>query len=247
MAPLNESRGRSISTAVFEQLRDRIIEGELRPGEALPGERALSESLKVNRGAIREALKRLEQVGLVAIHHGGNTRILDYRHSTALDLLSQLLHTSDGGINIKIARNVLEMRDAIAPQIARLAARRAGAALEPQLKEKLEQIDEAAGNLDRVMDLVWEFWLLLAEGCDNVAYLLAANALHAVSEAARVQLLEIHAPLWQNADVLRRLADAVSKGDEDTAEDAAVFFHRRVSEPIRERLEQAESASAGAA
>ncbi|MBZ0253541.1 MAG: GntR family transcriptional regulator, partial [Candidatus Methylomirabilis sp.] len=50
---------KSLSDAVFEQLRARIVAGALAAGETLPSERALCETLQVNRGALREALKRL--------------------------------------------------------------------------------------------------------------------------------------------------------------------------------------------
>ena len=49
---------KSLATAVFEQLRDRILDGDIRPGDNLPSERILVERLQVNRGAVREGLKR---------------------------------------------------------------------------------------------------------------------------------------------------------------------------------------------
>ena len=42
----------------------RILEGKLEAGSALPSERFLAEEFGVNRHAVREALKRLEQAGL---------------------------------------------------------------------------------------------------------------------------------------------------------------------------------------
>ena len=73
---------KSLATAVFEQLRDRILQGKLKPGENLPSERILVERLQVNRGAVREGLKRLEQAGLVSITQGGATSVLDFIHSS---------------------------------------------------------------------------------------------------------------------------------------------------------------------
>ena len=55
---------------MYEQLRDHIVSGDVAPGASLPSERVLSERLGVNRAAIREGLKRLEQAGLVAIQQG---------------------------------------------------------------------------------------------------------------------------------------------------------------------------------
>ena len=87
---------KSLADAVFEQLRDQIVSGRMEPGEALPAERVLSEQLDVNRGAVREALKRLEQARLISIRHGGATRVLDYRTNAGTDLLAELLIDANG-------------------------------------------------------------------------------------------------------------------------------------------------------
>ncbi len=50
---LKPVRRQSLSDAVFDQLRDRIVSGAMRAGDPLPAERALCEALGVNRGAVR--------------------------------------------------------------------------------------------------------------------------------------------------------------------------------------------------
>src|SRR3954451_11768659 len=93
----------SVSDAVFEQLQAQILGGHLAAGEALPSERALTELMGVNRQAVREALKRLDQAGLVEINHGGVTRARNYRESAGLDLLSTLLTKPDGSVDVTVA------------------------------------------------------------------------------------------------------------------------------------------------
>ena len=87
---------KSLADAVFEQLREEIVTGRMEPGEALPAERMLSDMLGVNRGAVREALKRLEQARLVTIQQGGSTRVLDFKETAGTDLLAALLMRTDG-------------------------------------------------------------------------------------------------------------------------------------------------------
>ena len=88
---LKPVRKQSVTDAVFEQLRDQIVSGELSPGSALPAERVLCEALGVNRGSVREALRRLQQSRLVSVRHGGTSQVLDYRDSAGLDLLAELI------------------------------------------------------------------------------------------------------------------------------------------------------------
>ena len=114
---------RSLASEVFAQLRDHILDGELEVGAALPAERTLSEQLGVNRSAVREGLKRLEQAGLVLIQQGGATRVRDYKRSSGLEILGSVV-VRGGMVDTKAARGILELRSELAPIVARLAAAR---------------------------------------------------------------------------------------------------------------------------
>ena len=52
----------TVSARIHADLRTEILSGRLAPGDALSSERALSEELGANRHAVREALKRLQNV-----------------------------------------------------------------------------------------------------------------------------------------------------------------------------------------
>src|SRR5262245_22232754 len=58
------------SIAVAADLRERIARGELADGQALPVESALMAELGVSKGVMREALRILEQQGLVEVRRG---------------------------------------------------------------------------------------------------------------------------------------------------------------------------------
>lgn len=57
---------------VVQQIQEAIISGRLSAGEHLPGERELKERFKVSRGTLREALRVVEQKGLIEIRTGVN-------------------------------------------------------------------------------------------------------------------------------------------------------------------------------
>ena len=78
----------AVSDEVLARIVDEILSGRLAPGDPLPAERELAERFGVNRHAIREALKGVRQAGLVHIAQGGKTRVLDWRESAGLDVLS---------------------------------------------------------------------------------------------------------------------------------------------------------------
>ena len=67
---------RRASEAIYEQLRELITSGALRPGDRLPSERAMMEQLHRSRPTIREALRMLEQGGYVASTHGASGAVV---------------------------------------------------------------------------------------------------------------------------------------------------------------------------
>ena len=212
---------KSLSDAVFEQLRDQIVSGQLEPGSPLPAERALSAKLEVNRGAVREALKRLEQARLIAVQHGGATRVLDYRQTAGTDLLAELLMRPDGTIDTKVARSVMEMRSAIAADIARLCARRGRTEVVEALRGVLERMAEAGDDVHRLSELDLEFWSTLLEGADNVAYRLAFNSLRETYDKFRGILAGYLADELSDLQARRDIVEAVRKGHEIDAESHA--------------------------
>jgi DNA-binding FadR family transcriptional regulator len=235
----------SLSDAVFEQLRAQIVGGRMAPGSALPAERVLRELLGVNRGAIREALKRLEQARLVAIHHGGSTTVLDFRQTGGMDLLGELLLTAEGGFDLRVARSVIEMRAALAPDIARLCALRGQAASADRLDPIAARMAEANGDLETLEREASEFWLVLVEGSDNLAYRLAYNTLRDSYARLRELLRQALAEEHRDLASYRALAQAVRRGDTAKAERRAAELVRRGTEQILEVLEALEAVAAG--
>ena len=169
---------RSLPDAVFERICGTIFEGKLAPGDRLPAERELAQQLGVNRNALREALKRLEQLRLVSIHPGGSTRVRDFRSSAGLDLLAALLFSGSGALRIEAARSLVELRSALGPDIAARAAMRGDAADRDAAEAALETLRTIP-----LADLVarqrqsLELWRVLVVATDNLAYRLAFNTM----------------------------------------------------------------------
>jgi len=54
-------------------IRDRIARNEYRPGQRLPGERAMEQEFGVSQGSVRRALKILREEGAIVTYHGRGT------------------------------------------------------------------------------------------------------------------------------------------------------------------------------
>ncbi len=178
----------------------------------------------MNRHAVREALKRLEQAGLVLITHGGATRVLDWRDSGGLEVLLDL-----GGDPVdppaEIVRSVLEMRASIGVDAARLCADRASEAQ----RATVEQLGERAAALvgsgdDAMLDQSYaEFWLAVVDGSGNIAYRLSLNSLL----AAMLTFGDVASQVRPaNGELIARLGRSIGAGDPETAIEAAVHLLR---------------------
>ena len=65
----------STSDEVFRVLHDRIMSGELKPGDKLPPQNLLAEQLSVSRNTLREAIHKLTVMGLLAAKPGVGTSV----------------------------------------------------------------------------------------------------------------------------------------------------------------------------
>lgn len=80
-----------LSDSIVSQIEQLILEGTLKPGDALPAERDFSEQLQVSRPSLREALLKLEARGLVSARRGGGYSVADVTATTLTDPLVHLL------------------------------------------------------------------------------------------------------------------------------------------------------------
>src|SRR5689334_15009194 len=166
--PFQPVERRSVPDEVFEQIVADVVGGELAPGEPLPSERRLAEVLRVSRPAVREALQRMAQAGLVEVRQGDTTTVRDFRRHAGMDLLSRLL-LRHGELDLAVARSILEARLHIGPKVAALAAERSGAALEPALSEAVRTLAAATDPVEQQRHAL-TFWDHVVDGADSIAF-----------------------------------------------------------------------------
>jgi GntR family transcriptional regulator, transcriptional repressor for pyruvate dehydrogenase complex len=236
---LKPVRKQSLSDAVFEQLRDQIVSGAMAPGSPLPAERVLCEALGVNRGSVREALKRLQQSRLVSVRHGGTSHVLDFRTTAGLDLLAELI-VGPAGFDTRVVRGIVEMRSALAPDIARLAAERARSPHLDALESVAEAMDRCSGDLSALQDLAADFWSHLVDAADNLAYRLAYNSMRSTYDQCRELFTQVLADEIGDVGRYRAIADAVRTRDAQAAERLARELIQRGERGILAALRQLE-------
>jgi GntR family transcriptional repressor for pyruvate dehydrogenase complex len=222
--------------AVAEQIQSKILDGTLRAGDRLPPERELAEKLGVNRSSVREALKKLEQLGLVTSHQGSGTRVCSVEDASP-DLLMRLLFLG-GRPNLPWIRDFLDLREALAPGIVRLALERAS---EPELGRVVELCHRAAaaGLPDgEFLDAVLSVHDALVHASHNRAVLQLWNSLRRVLTQVPFQPLRLGTARARGRFLpgLKRLAVAVHARDAETAERTVRDILHRGTELVLEAM-----------
>lgn len=217
---LQAIRNQSLGDKVFEQIGSEIMSGRFAPGSQIPPERTLGTTFGVNRHVVREALKRLEQVGLVRISQGEGTVVLDFKKTAGLDLLALLAEhaqADEGAMTYWLA--VHEMRAALGSDAARLCALRASKELKAELLEIAREMEKIGDGPDLFTQEI-KFWDLVIDGSGNLAYRLGYNTLiKAVLAPATVDL----ARTWSIHEIKESgyrlaIAKALAAGDGKKAE-----------------------------
>jgi len=117
-----KARQNRIFQDVVEQVQDAILDGRLKPGDRLPAERELCETFGTSRGTLREALRVLEQKGLVEIRLGvgGGAVVKDANADAISDNLAMLIRSQKVSLD-----HLAEFREDVEGTVTGLAALRA--------------------------------------------------------------------------------------------------------------------------
>src|SRR3954462_15182789 len=203
----------AVAGRVFTQLAESVLRYE--PGEKLPTQRALAAELGVTMTALREALKRLEQLGLVEVRHGDAMRVADWRASGGLDVIAHVLFAA-GGLDRTTLADVMEARRIMLSESARLAAERRDAEQAARLEELAQRLADAPDPAT-AQALDWAFFHELVESARNVVLLLVMNSIREIY-LQRGELFEaVVAEHGELAPLYARAAHAVTRRQGATA------------------------------
>ncbi len=212
------ARVQNSSERVFVDLLEAVVAGRYAPGEKLPRQRELAADLGVTLQPLREALKRLEQMGVVEARHGDATRVRDWRAHGTLDVLAHL--------GPAVLGDLLEARSLMLREMAALAAERrdeargrAIAALAERFAA-LEGADGRAADLRSAAEVDFAFFTEVAEAAGNLVFLLILNAIRGVY-FEHLDELPVAADVAGLAPGYAALAHAIVAGDAPAARETA--------------------------
>jgi GntR family transcriptional repressor for pyruvate dehydrogenase complex len=213
---------------VAENLLEGIAERRLTPGETLPTERELTESFRVGRSSVREALRMLESKGVIRAAGNGSFVVAD-----AANLL-------DGSLQLMLSlersnlRELFEVRRILEGELAALAAERRSDDDLTRMAEAIAVMDAALSEDDQdgyaAADV--RFHLTVAEASGNRIAEHMMLAIRGVLRLALEAIFRIAGSPERSQGQHRGIMEAIAGGNADEARRRMIEHLTRVEADV---------------
>ena len=226
---------------VVEQIQEAIFDGRLLIGQTLPAERELKEMFNISRGTLREALRVLEQKGLIEIKLGvgGGSVVKSVDGSQVSESLGLLIRSQKVSLN-----HLAQFREDVEGIIAAQAARQRKAEdirkLKQLLSRALECVQRGRSQRDEFIDIDKQIHMAMAEITGNPIYISVLHSIHDNIHRYYDRFLSIEEiELRENYQDLCDLIDAIENSEANRAQDLAQNHVKRFNRYMKKREDAA--------
>jgi GntR family transcriptional repressor for pyruvate dehydrogenase complex len=227
----------SIGLQAAAAIKEMIVSGQLRPGDALPPERDLAVMLGISRPSLREAIRALSAMKVVEARHGGGTFVTSLDPSLLAQPISFLLQ-----VNPNAFEHLLEVRMVLEVGAARIAA---GKITDAQLAELQRLADNAAralGRPERYLAFDFELHTKIVEAAANPIYLSLYASIAELSIESRRRTARIPAVRRRAHHDHRTIVEALTRRDADAAAEAMSRHLQGIAEIAGRHAQDGEAA-----
>ena len=212
---------------IVDQIKDLITEGRIKPGDRLPPERELAELFKASRNSVRDAIRVLEQMGLIESRQGDGTYVRTLSPEELAEPLALCLLQSRTQM-----RELWEVRRVLEPALAESAAARI---TEEELDELESVLDSQRQKVDAGFIGLEEdaaFHQGIAEAARNAVMLRVMGTLVDLLRQSRERSLQQrNRPIYSHAGHVRILA-ALRRRDPAAARAEMLQHLREIEERV---------------
>ena len=233
---------------VVNQIEEAILAGRIETGQTLPSERELKDMFQISRGTLREALRVLEQKGLIEIRLGvgGGSVVKAVQADRVSESLGLLIRSQKVSLN-----HLAEFRESLEGSVAAQAAQRRTVGDVRKLHELLEAarvcVDADRQQRDALLEIDKQIHMVIAAITRNPIYVSILTSIHDNIHRYYDRFLSMDdRELRENYRDLCGLVAAIEKGATDAARRLACEHVQRFNGHMQRR-EQEELARAIAA
>jgi GntR family transcriptional repressor for pyruvate dehydrogenase complex len=214
---------------IVRQIEESIQKGELSAGSQLPPERDLAKQFGVSRTAVREAIKALQEKGLVDAFPGRGTFVTTGTPNAMRRSLDRLVNSGEE----EGRAYLVEVRDILEPEIAALAAERADDEAVATMREAVKTMDSAAWDSDVYIEADLDFHLALAEAAGNPIVLSLIDSIVGLLREQRLRIFRVEGGPDRGQQHHRRILEAIQRRDPQAARAAMQSHLAQVREDSR--------------
>jgi GntR family transcriptional repressor for pyruvate dehydrogenase complex len=205
---------------IVQQIEESILKGELTEGSQLPAERDLAKQFGVSRTAVREAIKALQEKGLVDAFPGRGTFVTNGTSNSMRRSLDRIIKSGEpDGLAY-----LVEVREILEPEIAALAAVRATDQDLAAMRESLDVMESARQDSDAFIEADLDFHLALAEAAANPIVLSLIDSIVGLLREQRLRIFRIPGGPECGQHHHMRILEAIQRHDPQEAR-AAMQAH----------------------
>jgi len=211
---------------VADQLQRKIRDGLMKAGDWLPPERELAEMFHVSRSSLRDAIRNLEQLGLLEARHGEGTVVRDPSAESLVNPLATLIANQR-----ELLSDLLEFRRMIEPTLAARAAAYSSPEEITQMAEILGRQKEKVDRGELAIEEDSEFHYAIALAARNGVVLKVLDVFMDLMRESRERSLQVVGRLQKSFLGHVRILSAIRRHDAAGAE-AAMRQHLEDVEDI---------------
>ena len=221
---------------VEERIEKMIQDEQYQPGMKLPPEVVLTRDLNVSRGTIREAFKSLQAKGVIELRSGKGAFVADPKDSEQSEAIHWLVENEED------MKAFFELREAIEPMAARLAAERGGEEMREELQAIHNRFASLTGSRDnqQIAQLDEEFHRVISDHCGNGLIQEIMQSLNLGMKQFRVNTFKVRQNIRDTTGPHNRVLTAILAGDADKAEREMRKHVRKVAENFAQNISSAD-------
>jgi len=213
----------SVAELVARRILDLVTSSQLKPGDQLPTERELAQSLNVSRPSVREAIRGLAILGVVKTRQGGGAYISELDADALLGPIQFYLALEDMNV-----RELYEARMLVESDVARRAAGHLSDAAVAELSAILDAQEATLSDPNAFRASDYAFHKRIWDGCGNAFLKRIGESLNVIGLEFRKRASETVGVLEQSYADHRALLAALAARDAAAAAEAAERHMRNV-------------------
>lgn len=217
----------SLSDRVMQQLRKVIIERKLVPGDRLPSEQELADHFQVGRHTVREALKKMEVMGMIRSQVGQGNFITQINIEPILDLMIDQLILSPCENS-----QLLELRYALEIKTSYLSAIRRSENDLQDLQQILNRMENVSNDLDQLVTQAIQFHIAIAKAAHNELFTMLLGTVLTLFSAKEKELLSDQNRASQMFAIHSTIYNTVKNGDSLEAQRQMQQYMEVISQAI---------------